>query len=234
MSLSNCTRVPTVLLAGLLCLIQSGCDEAGLQDRGPESAPATVMEPVQVAIPLAEQKKGPTVAELQAMTPAERKAHIKPRREMSAAIRSAVASSESWEEIDAVVRAEMERHPEVPNYVTEQTAAVLMLDHHLLDAPSSVARQEAIAFYTAHLLGNESTNAHLINRSLDALAGSWSEARIAAAAETALTNVQRHLQRMMDCADCSVEQLLDRSANREGERRDDLGAIRSLLDKTSP
>jgi hypothetical protein len=193
-----------------------------------------VMTPVEIAIPLAEQKKGPKIAELQAMTPVERRAYTTPQKEMSMALRIAVASSESWEEADAAVRAELEQHPEVPDYRTEQTAAILMLNHHLLDAPQSAARQEAIGFYTTHLLENENAGASLINRSLDALAGHWDEAQIATAAETALANVQRPLQRKMDCAGCSVEQLLERSSA-QGEERVEVGfdAIRALLDKAS-
>jgi hypothetical protein len=233
---SNHPHTPVWLLDGLLSLFQLGCDEAETQAQVPaasEAAPAIVMSPIRIAVPLSEQKKGLSLEELRAMTPDEARASLRHRREMSTAIRVAVASSESWEEADAAVRAEMERHPNVPDYITEQTAALLMLDHHLLGAPASAASREAIGFYTTHLLENESPNAHLLDRSLDALAGHWEEARIAAAAETALAGAQRYLQGTTDWAGCSIEEILDRSSDEGARHGGDLGALRTLLDKAS-
>lgn len=96
----------------------------------------------------------------------------------------AARSAESWQEADRAVRDILRSNSSSPHlYALEQVAASTMLGRWLLDGKMSPERKQAIGFYTERLIENNSPDAALVQRSLEALQGTWSPARIAQAAE---------------------------------------------------
>ena len=198
-----------------LLVMTQGCDDSG----GAATAPAgprlstevgmaaAALPPTRLDYPEGEAHGGLSVRQLRNPNGEETMAYMKAAHEMELAIRVAVVTSKTWQEADRKVRAELDRHPGIPQFHAEQVAAQVILRGRLLTEPVTQETQRAIGYWTSVLVDNDVSFVEVMSPSLDALTGYWDGAKIAAAARQTLENAEPGMQRGLDCAGCTVEEM---------------------------
>lgn len=126
----------------------------------------------------------------------------------------------SWQEADRVARSALSGYGDGPlAYDMQQGVSAFMLRQRLLDAPKTPQRDEAIAYYTGLLLRWNHGDPQTMASALEALEGTWTDARIAAAAAEARTDAQAFADQTGGCG--TAEQC---AALPQDRRRADAGA----------
>ena len=145
------------------------------------------------------------------------------------ALRGIMGDAAGWRDADARTRALLRETPDVPTFAKEQTAATSMLTTFLLHGERPEPDQaEAIGVYTEMLVRHRNPDAALIDQALAALDGSWSEARIASAAEAGYVAAERYVRAQADCEDCRIA---DVTTARADDRIPELtGALQRVVD----
>lgn len=144
------------------------------------------------------------------MTDDERDAYGAAQTQMRIDLEAAMAAPGGWREADERVRDLLDDYPLVEDYKVAQTAGTMILQTYLLDGPVDEDKAEAIAFYTDLLAQNGTPNAPLMERSLAALDGHWSEARIAEVAARVADAGERYVAVTADCDGCTSAEALRR------------------------
>lgn len=185
----------------LLLLALNACEEA----TAPQTPEVTSPSAVVGAVP-----SDAVAPDYASMDPEEAAALADAAIAAHQAIQAAVVEATTWQEADIAVRKELTSHPRVPEYQLQQLASSYMLRQHLAPtwtAPDDEAL-EATGFYTNLLVENESPDAPLLERSLSALEGYWSEGRLKNAAGASAKAASRWAASRADCDGCSLDEAL--------------------------
>ena len=185
-------------------LLFAGCEVAS------DAAPAAPFRPTAVLM----AKPTDVAAELE---PDQAYRQFEARARQGSELRYYLAQTDDWREADAIVQSILARHRDVPAAYGEQTAAVLMLQAHLVPGEEhSPDRVAAIGRYTEMLLRHQSPSAMLIDQALDALEGYWSSERIAAAARRTYAIAESYVERQAGCEGCGLTKARRKIATSQG------------------
>ncbi len=128
-----------------------------------------------------------------------------------------IKEAEDWRAADEAVRAELVQPSKTsdyvladpskaPDFIREQTAALLML-HILLDGQDYAAKREAIGYYTRLLTRHRNPEAALIVEALGVVKGYWPEDEFRTAASRAMEGVEVFLSKRQERRRQALERL---------------------------
>ena len=153
-----------------------------------------------------------------APTREQREADFTASADFRAELRSIIATSGDFRQMDAAVQELLDRSTEIPEFEREQIAATYMLQMELTkgDAQVSNAKANVIASYLQMLLKHRNPDAALISASLERLENHWSEEEIQSAAQVAFNAAEDLLEAQASCEECGIDKAFELSSTRSG------------------
>lgn len=189
---------PFLSLLLVLSVALAGCETNSVSGEAPR-APIPSQRSISIAHPDSRQ-----VPE----DPDQAYQEFQGRAEMRRDIRTALAQAEGWKDAEARIQSALAAHSDVPAYMVQQYVATMMLQTELLpESPTDEPdRLDAIGRYTDMLVANRNPNSALIDQSLGALEGHWSQERISRTASDAYDAAERFIEAKTDCGGCGIGQ----------------------------
>lgn len=228
----------TTFLLALVFILVGGCESSTDVDLVAADTHAASSQAIQFA-PLGIPESARAV--LAMLSPAENEVFKDSVRWASGTVgnaaRAIIAKADRWQDADAGVRRRLAWHEKKTAYFAEQKAAFFMLDQVLLQGEVTLERQAAIAFYTQMLLANESPDAAIQLRAIEALQGYWSAHEVRQAASLAIRNTEAWLDQRAEAGKIGAtalagqpnrEALLDVRARRTVAIQDAVEALQKL------
>ena len=148
---------------------------------------------------------------IQAMTEDERNAYGKAKIDEQITLTQGIAEAPDWQTADTFVKAELAREAVTPSHVRNLMASVSMINQHLLSAPETPERQEALIYYADMAANAGSANANVIDHVLLALGDQAPVEKTREIAGRTLETVDRVLSRTTDCGDCTITEKATRA-----------------------